>query len=132
MSCAGNVEARATTRFLWWTLHFTRDAAVAHCCPVATEGWAGGRVPGCRSQASGGGARFSMCEVSIRDVLLDVPDVLLDVVDVLRDAGVRFPVLGAHVIYAPVPFTSALHHAGERNSGDLEHGFRRSGMLVGA
>ena len=34
--------------------------------------------------------------------MYDVPDVLLDVVDVLRDAGVRFPVLGAHVIYAPV------------------------------
>ena len=40
--------------------------------------------------------------LDVPDVLLDVVDVLLDVVDVLRDAGVRFPVLGAHVIYAPV------------------------------
>ena len=29
MEWAGIVEARATTRFLWWTLHLTREAAVA-------------------------------------------------------------------------------------------------------
>ena len=116
-------------------LHFTRDAAV---------GRRGALLP-CRNGRLGRGesSRLSVSGVRRRgavqhvrgdhpDVLLDVPDVLLHVVDVLRDAGVRFPVLGAHVIYAPVPFTSALHHAGERNSGDLEHGFRRSGMLVGA
>ena len=51
------------------------------------------------------------------DVLLHVPDVLLHVVDVFRDAGVRFPVLGAHVIYAPVRTVhERVHHAGERNA----------------
>ena len=33
MECGGNVKARATTRFLWWTLHLTRDAAEAALLP---------------------------------------------------------------------------------------------------
>ena len=33
MEWAGSVEARALTRFLWWTLHRTRDAAVAALLP---------------------------------------------------------------------------------------------------
>ena len=37
MEWAGSVEARAPTRFLWWTLHRSRDAAVAALLPCRSR-----------------------------------------------------------------------------------------------
>ena len=37
MEWAGRVEARAPTRFLWWTLHRTRAAAVAALLPCRSR-----------------------------------------------------------------------------------------------
>ena len=53
MEWAGSVEARAPTRFLWWTLHRTRAAAVAALLP-------------CRSKETGHGVSVSACPGTAR------------------------------------------------------------------
>ena len=72
---------------------------------------------GCRSQASGGGARFSMCEVSIRTSCLTsrMSCFTSSMFFVMPACASRFSERTSSMRRC-VPFTSALHHAGERNA----------------
>ena len=72
---------------------------------------------GCRSQASGGGARFSMCEVSIRTSCLTsrMSCLTSSMFFVMPACASRFSERTSSMRRC-VPFTSALHHAGERNA----------------